>query len=1273
MSTTNLNRSPAPFIHQGNRIVVICQIGARPYGTVPDFLLNQSIQELASAKVMSLLEKEIKPLEKRAVLYCENSTSSKFTGLFLQFLKNEKGFPLPENVLKEVFKIKDQLLQLIQRFTTTHPQLSCLKILTLRLTAHCGQLFKDENFRLLQAVFPGSDSPSETAPNFLRKQVALFLNEIAELERWALGNGKDLSESAKKIQALKQRIEKFLRAATPEKKNTRMQESIQTIQNTIELLSGLLLAPQTLIPLAISALGVEISLEPSQSSQEIEKLLELQFYFVCDVIEAECAGALKGGIEQKGAHAKKCKEAVKKFLQFFKEKYRPLYLKIHQSYQSIRSQIYTKSAVLPTNHFLLCQGVLTQLEAAGNTEQLQKVYYELLHILLSVPSLPKFDALKDVIINQHLLPFHTVFSRSYTYSIQYLKTDLDQFCGAHQQYTQWIPRQQQEMKSGLYTPLDLIYFNILESSVLVEKQTDQSIAHLLAEAVHSAYRVIVQAEQYYQLNFPFFAEEKNSFREICSKGIKAVKQAREQFSASSSSSETASLLEKIKSLLDCLNLCAMAPSAYPFLFNFLGSDAIQPGSYEHQLSAHMINCIYGILSEQRTNFNVSTAQVTLEEPLPPSVTEKGFEMKDLILSFEQPVTKEGVTLITSGIADKNYLQKASPSDWENLFQFSIFSLSCEDLPVVTPANLPAIGPKFARLIARLAAKRKALSMSSFIEETNSISVNAILCILDSLVFLPYQSLSRYIAQLSIEHQPPTIKKQTRASFKNQQLKTTAETTPIEPLLPPIQLLHSSAEQIGQSLALATHALDAASLVNMRDFHAQVVYHLGSIEDLLIAGIQELSVPQIQTLLTHEAYALEQSVKLAALARALPHASQSKVVPEAPETLAQLLKSSHQPSNFLTSFLPMRPNVDPAEWEKAVKTASAVDGFLTGPARYALTTHPWMGLLADLAEQEDPASTIKRIDQLIQDNLSALGLLLTDIHRSLPAHTTPFVAISSIMGCLMGLKDKNLLQSPAQVALSRVSFSASLDQLLKITWIPRLSHYERTTHLAQRKEEIHANLYIIQVNIEQIETLLQETSTSSWCSSYSSTLLLRAAAVLEKSVQTILFWLPVPAASDPDLHYLLSTRPAPGGPPGGHSVPLRHTHSIKDNALLSARYLTQGGETAPAQKLETIGNQFSWLDPFIQQLYRYPFSPIENRSADLLRLFNALSFIRRSLHQEDNGIKEALQKELATSPQNLATAFDQLIQSHLNTQVIAPVHEILQASQEILALLAELSR
>src|SRR6202030_1936533 len=99
------------------------------------------------------------------------------------------------------------------------------------------------------------------------------------------------------------------------------QESIQAIQTTRELLSGLLLAPETLIPLAISALGTDLSLEPSQASQEIEKLVELQFYFISDVIEAECEGALKGGIEQKGANAKKCKAAIKQFLQSFKEKY----------------------------------------------------------------------------------------------------------------------------------------------------------------------------------------------------------------------------------------------------------------------------------------------------------------------------------------------------------------------------------------------------------------------------------------------------------------------------------------------------------------------------------------------------------------------------------------------------------------------------------------------------------------------------------------------------------------------------------------------------------------------------------------------------------------------------------------------------------------------------------------------------------------------------------------------------------------------------------------
>lgn len=276
---------------------------------------------------------------------------------------------------------------------------------------------------------------------------------------------------------------------------------------------------------------------------------------------------------------------------------------------------------------------------------------------------------------------------------------------------------------------------------------------------------------------------------------------------------------------------------------------------------------------------------------------------------------------------------------------------------------------------------------------------------------------------------------------------------------------------------------------MKDFHAQICYHLEAIEDLLATDILKLSISQLQMVLTHQAYALEQSVKLAAIAR-LPEGKQ-------PEALTKLLRASHRPSEFLSSFVPMRLNADQTGWHRALQSAIAVDGFLTGPARYAVITHPWMGLLADLSEAGETISEQNtEVIQLIHDNLSALQLFLADIHQSLPLPQGPFVTSSSPTGYLDGLKDKNLLQIPSPPVYVSYSLFDALNHLSQVDTVLRLSHYEALSHLVQRRKEFQIKLRIIQANIEQIEELLQEPCPYSWCSSYSSTLLLRAAVVLE---------------------------------------------------------------------------------------------------------------------------------------------------------------------------------
>lgn len=1268
--TTNTFTNPA------NSTLVARQIGARAAGKTPSFVQN------ASSITLTLLEREIKPLEKTAVIYHEYILLDRITDIFIKTLQDEKGSSLSDELLAKASAIKNQLLVLFERFCNIDPQLNCLKIITFRLCANIGKLCRDKNVcsrQISQSVKRGHSNVkiqnnSVLLTNLLKIELGIFLNAISDIEHDSTSDETNFFSTFQNLDASKRRLEVLLQSVSDlSTQNSKLKDTLQQIQNDLDLVSSLQLAPRTLIPLAIAALGNTPLQELSPGSHELEELFQAQFYFVYDMLEMQDEMGPKT-IKQKGTPAKKCKEAIHKFFQTFKEKYKPLQADITQSYQSICKQIYTKDSTNPTEHFHKCQKLLKELNLSSKIDAWNKAYNELFKILAEAPSIPDFEGLKINLINRCLLPFHAACQRFYSNSTKCLETDLKIFFQAHEQYTQSIPKEQREMVSGLYTPIDLIYFNFLTSIDAIISQVEPSSFSHLNIVLGKTYQIVVQAKECYQLCFPYFEDKKLSILQCVQKIAESLDQVKQ------SNQTTTSLMGRSKSILNCLMAFITSSPSYPFLFNCLGSQPLQPSSYELHFSALLLNFIYQKLqewSDQKLTTEQMPITITEKEPgvltlgveeLPSIAVENGFSVEDIGLSFSQPVTKGEYTLFNSDFISEEYLQKDTSLGWELKFFLPIFTIWWEDIPKATPTNLQEISPKFFRLMNRIKAKFNALSMIKFTEDAHTASMDHIFKFLEPLVLLPYQNLSRHIAGLSIESTASNLKLQTSSTSPQRYLVQSAssmqEVSLVEPLVQPLIDLHSCAEQIGYALALLPSSFDANSLLDMRDFHSQIVYHLRSIEDLLTGDIRALSIVQLQTLLTHQAYALEQSIKLAATAR-LPLGKQS-------ELLTKLLRSSHRPSDFLSS-LSMHPHADPAEWEKALKTASAVDGFLTAPARYALITHPWMGLLTNLSEQDEvdseQATNIELVIQLSHDNLSALKVLLADTYRSLPAPNQPFTS-SSPLGSLDGLKDKKLLQLPAKpvyTPYSPSSLSTSLNTLAKVNNVSRLSQDEKIAHLIQRREEFHSNLYIIQTNLEQVEMLLQEITPCSWCSSYSSTLLLRAAAVLEKSVQTLLFWLPIPSSSDPGLHYLLSTRSGPGG----NTVPLKHTHSIKDNALLCANHLAGSEGKTLAQSLSNLGEQFSWLDPFIQQLYRYPFSPLDNQSANILRLFNALAYVRHTLHQGDSSTETMLQKELGATPENVNLLYDQLIQAHLNATVIAPVHEILQASQTILAILLKL--
>jgi hypothetical protein len=330
---------------------------------------------------------------------------------------------------------------------------------------------------------------------------------------------------------------------------------------------------------------------------------------------------------------------------------------------------------------------------------------------------------------------------------------------------------------------------------------------------------------------------------------------------------------------------------------------------------------------------------------------------------------------------------------------------------------------------------------------------------------------------------------------------------------------------------------------------------------------------------------------------------------------------------------------------------------------------------DSSPQEAKAK-YQEIKALIKANAEALTTLLEDVSHSLPVPQQTNFTPSLVNGTIQVLAERECFKMSQLVLTSSADFDLLehlIYQLESIQHVSSLSDYETTADLISRRKYLHRSLYILSMNSLKMRDLFEENRPAAWCSSYTSTLLLSGAVCLEQSIQALLFWLPVSSQGQPDIHYLLSHRPGAGGRP----VPLWQTHSIQDNADRAIEGLREAEKTALADCLQQIKAQWSWLEPLIKQLYRYPFSVTENRSADTLRLFHALASIRRALHEKTlgEGARIVVQDALAShdSETDLLKAFDALIDAHIHTHVVIPAHEILRASSDVIAMLKKLTR
>lgn len=766
-------------------------------------------------------------------------------------------------------------------------------------------------------------------------------------------------------------------------------------------------------------------------------------------------------------------------------------------------------------------------------------------------------------------------------------------------YNSMLPEAQRKMCTDLFCPFDLLVIKALGElfDLKISPIPKESYKPIMKTVNYLRSALLTRWER---MIYPFRYEEelvKDLGGEITG-ALFTLKEHLEILSKTDEHANTVKKMSEIEKILRCLNLC-MVGNALPFIMSPLGNGRIAPDSHEHVVAAKIAQIQYMQLRDGGT--------VTTTE-------KKALDETSTLNTIE--------TLLQQPSQNSKKVAKGFKSLYDRMW--AELDIKTRDLEPFTPQNFLE---QYRVLLDMALPKAKLYHDLCLLENIPTEDIKRVELQKWSipLELVLIKVLARYYSINSLETAPAETAPTKEKVVRRPQITVTAPQSSIKSDRPlkkvkkkkPLERLQALHQQVGCSLALAVGAKEAQALEMMRDYHHQVRGNLSAINTLLYTDLRPL---QVRALFTRLAAAIEQTVKLTACA----HAFKDKQT----ENLSSLY-SSHNPAALLTFTASY--STEDRDFVKDV--AESVNNFLVLPARYGVGLNAWT---------ED-----------MKDALRALEILLNDCVASLPKNNTATYTPDTTLGLIYGLDEMKLFVVPEVSGEWEIPESLKLDNTDRV--MP-LSHKEPSTQLAKRRSEVESNAYVFSVNEEQMQELLADPSPAEWCDSYASSLLLKGAAMLEKSLQTLLWQLPVPAEGDPSLHMLLSTKAV-----DGKMLPLKYEHSIVGHAKIIAAKLGPQGQVTAA-----TGDKFGWLEPILKQLYRYPFTKAENNAALTLRTFYSFAELRMKLVQGtmSDEAKGLLGKCLLTDEASLLETLDALIYAHLQEKVVDPMRELAAALQEI---------
>lgn len=349
-------------------------------------------------------------------------------------------------------------------------------------------------------------------------------------------------------------------------------------------------------------------------------------------------------------------------------------------------------------------------------------------------------------------------------------------------------------------------------------------------------------------------------------------------------------------------------------------------------------------------------------------------------------------------------------------------------------------------------------------------------------------------------------------------------------------------------------------------------------------------------------------------------------------------TGHNPAEFGLGV------IDKANLEKL----KLLSGIIAGPSRYLLGSQAILkdiegcfGQFADSANLESFENTIAIFKDIY---LECMGKMEEELKIPLAAEPLG----QKYMPLIDGLVAENCFnrhsleeqEIPVEGVLAHIN---SLVVKLHGHEIVEVSVKENHNEWQKRSSQVRLNQRILAKNIASLKEVLADKSFP--CLAKTTMTLTRAAAIYEKTLQSLLAILPIASQDKQDTHYLFQTLKS------GLTVQFSHK---TDDAGKKVHSILQNPE------IEEIAKRQKWVEQYIAKVYRYPHTASNEYGAESLRRFATLSELRIAVQKNDLSESEKLylQELLRTDADNLLSALDQVIQNNFHQQILVPIHQLL---------------